>query len=84
MGAVEQHLTYARELQPGDCLRVTTHVVEVKPKAITFRHEMTEVTSGDVVSACTITAVHIDTSTRRASALREDVSAAASGMLMSP
>lgn len=73
MGAVDQHISYSRELHPGDCVRVATSVVEVKPRLITYRHEMTEVTSDEVAAVCTITAVHIDTVTRRASPLPEEV-----------
>jgi acyl-CoA thioester hydrolase len=73
MGAVEQHLTYRSELHPGDCVEIATEVLEVKPKSITFRHNMAEALSGDEVATCTITAVHIETSARRGSPLPDDV-----------
>ena len=69
MGAVDQHLTYRRELHPGDVVEVTTEVLEVKPKAITFKHTMKETLSGEEAATCTITAVHIEPTARRGSPL---------------
>jgi acyl-CoA thioester hydrolase len=73
MGAVEMHLTYRRELHPGDVVEIVTEVLEVEPKSITFRHTMKETLSGEGVSTCTITAVHIEASERRGSPLPEEV-----------
>ncbi|MGH2754086.1 MAG: acyl-CoA thioesterase [Actinomycetota bacterium] len=81
MGAVEQHLTYRRELHPGDCVQVASEVIEVTPKSITFRHHMTESTTGEPVATCTITAVHIETSARRSAPLPDDVRARASALI---
>ena len=53
MGAVEQHLTYRRELRGGDVVEIATDVVEVKAKSITFRHTMKESTSGEEVARAT-------------------------------
>lgn len=80
MGAVEQNLTYEKELYPGDCVEITTEVVEVMPKAVTFRHHMKNSVSGDPVATCTITAVHIDPSTRRASSLPQEVVTSATAL----
>ena len=80
MGAVEQNLTYEKELYPGDCVEVSTEVVEVLPKAVTFRHHMRNSVTGDAVATCTITAVHIEPSARRASPLPESVLERATGM----
>ena len=81
MAGVDQHTTYSRELQPGDCVRVTTTLTDARPKRITFRHEMVEVSSGEVAAVCTITAVHIDPETRKSSELAPDVAERALAML---
>lgn len=73
MGAVEQRIIYSRELYPGDCVQVSTRVVEVRPRVITFEHEMTESLTGLTAAVCTITAVHIDPTKRRASPLPDHV-----------
>lgn len=75
MGAVDQHLTYRREVHPGDVLQVTTSVVEIRPKALVFEHVMTDGVSGEEIATCRIHAVHIDTSTRRSSELPDEVRA---------
>jgi acyl-CoA thioester hydrolase len=84
MGAVDMHLTYRRELHPGDCVEVTTEVLEVKPKAITFRHSMVEAISGEEASTCTITAVHIEPTERRGSPLPDVVVERAEALLAPP
>jgi acyl-CoA thioester hydrolase len=81
MGAVDQHLTYRRELHPGDVVEVTTEVLEVKPKAITFKHTMKETLSGEEAATCTITAVHIEPTARRGSPLPDEVAKAATAMI---
>jgi acyl-CoA thioester hydrolase len=81
MGAVDMHLTYKRELQPGDVVEIATEVVEVKPKSITFRHTMKETLSGEEVSTCTIKAVHIEPTERRGSPLPHEVAKRAEALI---
>lgn len=81
MGAVEQALTYTRELHGGDCIHIETEVLEVHDKAITFKHHMHDSGSGELVSTCTITAVHIEPKERRGSRLPDDVATKARKLL---
>ncbi|MGH2820528.1 MAG: acyl-CoA thioesterase, partial [Actinomycetota bacterium] len=81
MGAVEQRITYVREVHPGDCVQVVSGISEVRTRVLTYRHDMTESASGEPVASCSITAVHIDPATRRASALPERVFRRASSLL---
>ena len=73
MGAVDHRLTYARELYPGDCVIVRTGIVELGERKLTFMHEMTERLGGETASTCTITAVHIDPSVRKAAPFPPEV-----------
>jgi acyl-CoA thioester hydrolase len=73
MAAVEQHIQYRRELRAGDTVTIRSHVAEVKEKAITFVHEMTDDQSGTVAAVTRLVGVHIDTVARRARALPLDV-----------
>lgn len=74
MAAVEQHLTYQRELHPGDTVEVASRVLDVRTRALTFEHRMSLSTgAGDPVATSTLTAVHLDLATRRATALPERV-----------
>ncbi|HEY7055480.1 MAG TPA: thioesterase family protein [Vicinamibacterales bacterium] len=73
MAAVEQHIEYRRELRAGDTVTIRSHVLEVKEKAITFVHEMTDDQSGAVAAVTTLVGVHLDAVARRARALPPDV-----------
>jgi acyl-CoA thioester hydrolase len=73
VGGVDQHLTYKREMFPGDGIQVTTRVVEVRPRVITVRHELIESTSGELAAVCTTTAVHMDAVNRGASPFPDHV-----------
>ena len=81
MGAVDQKLTYSRELYPGDCVVVTTSVVELGPRKITFRHDMKERLSNETAATCTITAVHIQPEVRKAAPFPPEVLERAEGLL---
>jgi acyl-CoA thioester hydrolase len=76
MVAVEQRLTYERELLPGDTVFVRSRVVEGRDKAILFTHEMVNAETLEVAATSQYTAVHIDRGTRKACPLPEHVRAA--------
>ena len=69
MAAVEQLTEYRRELHPGELISIHTSLVEIKPKAIRFRHEMQrDGHIDDSVAVSTLTAVHLDAAARKAAA----------------
>ena len=74
MAAVEQHLTYLKELHAGDSVTINSRIVEVRSKVVSFTHEMIKVESGDVCATCELTAVHMDTKARKAIAFPEELS----------
>jgi acyl-CoA thioester hydrolase len=65
MAAVQQNITYRRELMAGAVVTVTSRVLEVRDKLIRFVHEMRDGESGEVAALCELTGVHIDRTTRR-------------------
>jgi acyl-CoA thioester hydrolase len=67
MAAVEQKLTYSRELFAGDIVLVRSEVVEVGEKSVTFAHEMVNAATGESAARCELTAVHMNRAARRAS-----------------
>ena len=73
MAALEQNLTYKREVLPGDTLEIYTSTVEIKDKTVRFNHEMIDCETGEVVSICELLAVHMDTNARKAIALPKEV-----------
>lgn len=66
MAAVDQRITYARELLPGAVVSVTTTVEEIHDRKIRFKHEMRNDETGDIAATTVILGVHMDTGTRRA------------------
>ena len=73
MAAVEQRLEYNRELLAGDLLTIRSSVQEVREKAIILLHEMTNDETGELAARTTITGVCIDTTTRKARPLPDDI-----------
>lgn len=65
MAAVQQNITYKRELHPGDVVVVRSGVLEIKEKAIRFFHEMRNDETGEVSAISELTAVHLDTVRRK-------------------
>jgi acyl-CoA thioester hydrolase len=65
MAAVQQNITYKRELHAGDTVVVRSAFVEVREKLAKFVHEMRHGVSGELSAVCVLTGVHIDTQTRK-------------------
>lgn len=73
MVAVDQRLQYKRELLAGDTVAVCSGVLEVRPKALLFFHEMRNAQTGEVAAVCRFTGIHLDTQARRAVAFPADI-----------
>jgi acyl-CoA thioester hydrolase len=69
MAAVQQNITYKRELHAGDLVSVKTILLEVRSKVVKFVHEMRNGPKGEIAAIMVLTAVHIDTTARKACAL---------------
>lgn len=81
MAAVDQHITYAKEVHAGAVVSVSTSVKEVHAKRIVFVHEMRNDESGEVVARTSLTAVHMDTNARRSCAFPPAVLEAARALI---
>jgi acyl-CoA thioester hydrolase len=66
LGAVQQNISYRRELLAGDVVEVHSRVLEIRDKVIRFEHEMRHGVTGEVCASCEQTVVHIDAATRKA------------------
>ena len=66
--AVEQHITYERELHAGDLVTIHSSVLEIKDKSIRFQHEMRNDDAHEVAATTTLKAVHLDTAARKSCA----------------
>jgi acyl-CoA thioester hydrolase len=65
LAAVQQSLTYKKELFAGSVIDIFSQVLSIREKVIVFIHEMRDAESGEVAATCEITAVHIDRHTRK-------------------
>jgi len=77
LSAVQQNITYRRELMAGECIEVVTTLTEIRERVIRFTHEMRVVESGEVAASCELTGVHIDRDARKSCAFPEDIRQAA-------
>lgn len=82
MAAVEQNITYKRELRAGDLVTIRSGVLEIKDKVLRFYHEMRNEEGGQVAATTTLTAVHIDTQLRKACPFPPEVLERARGLIM--
>jgi acyl-CoA thioester hydrolase len=74
MAAVQQNISYKRELLAGD-------IVE---KLIRFMHEMRNAETGEVVAACEITGVHMDRQARKSTPFADAIRRTAARRLAFP
>jgi acyl-CoA thioester hydrolase len=81
MAAVQQTISYKRELRAGDVVEVRSRIVAVGESSLRFVHEMRDAANGDIASVCEFVAVHIDQTLRRACSLPHDVRQAGRGEL---
>jgi acyl-CoA thioester hydrolase len=83
MAAVQQNISYKRELLAGDIVEITSRVLEVRDKSIRFLHEMRNDETGELAASCEITGVHMDRQARKSATLPETIHAAAMRYLAS-
>jgi len=81
MAAVDQHISYIRELHAGDVVSVRTSLIGFKEKSVQFVHEMSDDERGEVVARTTLKAVHIDAERRRSCAFAEEIAAKMASLL---
>ncbi len=65
MVAVQQNISYKRELRAGDLITVRSGILEMKEKVIRFFHEMLNEETGEVAAVTVLTGVHIDAHSRK-------------------
>src|SRR6516225_11760814 len=65
MAAVQQQITYKRELLAGDIIEVRSTLLEVRDKSIRFVHAMRNAETGEIAAICEFTGVHVDRRLRK-------------------
>src|SRR5882672_9122887 len=73
MAAVDQQITYVRELYAGSIVSIYSRVTEVKPKRLVFIHEMMNDEIHEVAARTTLTGVHLDTVARKSCPFEEHI-----------
>jgi len=81
MAALEQRTLYKRELQAGALIRITSELLEVKPKTIRFVHRMYDSVNGEEVASTELVGAHIDTDARKAVPFPQDIVKRQSGFI---
>lgn len=65
MAAVQQEITYRRELHAGDLITIASRVLEIHEKVLRFAHEMRNSETDEIAAMTTLTAVYLDTQLRK-------------------
>jgi acyl-CoA thioester hydrolase len=73
MAAVQQNITYKRELLSGDVVAVRSGLLEMREKVVKFVHEMRQADTGEIAAICLITGVHMDGKARKSTAFPADI-----------
>ena len=73
MAALEQRTLYKKELHAGALIRITSELLEMKPKTIRFLHRMYDTESGAEVATTELVGAHIDTDARKALPFPEEI-----------
>lgn len=73
MAAVQQNITYKRELLAGDVVAVRSGLLEMRDKVTRFVHEMRHAQTGEISAICVITGVHMDGKARKSTPFPADI-----------
>jgi acyl-CoA thioester hydrolase len=84
MAAVEQRISYKRELHPGDQVENRSGILEVRDKVITFFHDMRNVETGELAARAELVTVFMDAEARKSIALPPEIRERARAMIVPP
>ena len=73
MAAVQQNISYKRELLAGDIVEIHSRILELRDKVLRFGHDMINVESGETAASCELTGVYLDRAARRSIAFEDKV-----------
>jgi acyl-CoA thioester hydrolase len=81
MAAVQQNISYKRELLSGDVVAVRSGMLEIRDKVAKFVHEMRNGVTGEISAICVLTGVHTDAQTRKSCPFPPEVVERARGLV---
>jgi len=73
MAAVQQNITYKREVRAGDTVSIRSGILDVQEKVVRIFHEMRNDQTQEVSAFATITGVYMDTAVRKARPIPTDI-----------
>ena len=73
MAALQQNITYKRELRAGDIVSIRSGILDVEEKILRIFHEMQNEETREIAAFSTITGVYMDTTVRRSLRIPEEV-----------
>lgn len=73
VAAVDHHVTYKKELMPGDSVVIHTELAVLEGKKFKMIHSMSNSVSGELVATCELFGVHLDREKRCASDFPQDI-----------
>lgn len=82
LAAVQQNVSYLKELYPGDTIAVRTGVLELREKVVRFRHELSNTETGELAATCEFTIVCLDAKTRKSCPFPPVVAERARGLMI--
>lgn len=84
VAAVQQNISYKRELLPGDVIVIRSGVLEAREKVVRFLHELVNVETGELAATAEVTAVCMDFGKRKSRSFPPDVFECLRGMVVEP
>ncbi len=73
MAAVQQNISYKRELLAGDIVEIRSRVLELREKVLRFAHDMINTENGEIAASCELTGMHLDRAARKSIAFEDKV-----------
>jgi len=73
MAAVQQNITYKRELLAGNIITIRSGILEMKEKTVRFFHEMRNEETGEIAALTELTGIYMDAQTRKSTLFPEDI-----------
>jgi acyl-CoA thioester hydrolase len=84
MAAVQQNISYKRELLAGDIVEIRSTLLEIGEKSVRFVHEMRNAETGEIAATCEITGVHMDRQARKSVPFEDTIRRTAARLLAFP
>jgi acyl-CoA thioester hydrolase len=73
MAALQQNLSYKKELYAGDIITIRSRLIEMREKTIRFVHEMWNDATGEIAAISELTGIYLDAATRKSRPIPKEI-----------